>query len=425
MRIVAALFGTMLLVSLAHAAELPRAVEESDYRPANEAQSRLGQLLFYDRVLSGTFRVSCASCHNHDRASSNGFLLDPASAKDVDDLAVNGLPIYDVFKPSSRHAPTLFNLGAREFTSLFSDGRVSEKDGKITSPARNLPAGLRDVLAVQALFPAVTGDELVGSKVESDLSRASHVGDQAVWDILAARVAGLPDYLPYFRAAFEDIEVGDDIEIRHLANAISAFVATEWRSDGSPFDAFLRGRQDALTRNQKRGLALFYGQAGCDLCHSGAFQTNHGYYATASPLWRFDATLADGAGDVPQGRVTVTGARDDLFRFRVPSLRNVTLSAPYGLAGSHKSLGGFLRGHIQPASSLRSFIDQRLDGKTRPDDVAEIERRLITQNQMPSVTLGDDDVSALVEFLESLTDRSAVGGVLGKPQEVPSSLVVE
>ena len=48
---------------------------DADFRKYPEAQVRLGQLLFYDRVLSGTYRVSCATCHNHDRASSNGFLL--------------------------------------------------------------------------------------------------------------------------------------------------------------------------------------------------------------------------------------------------------------------------------------------------------------------------------------------------------------
>ena len=425
MKFLAAFCANLLLLSVVWAGELPSPVQDSDYRSATPAQAKLGQLLFYDRVLSGTYRVSCATCHNHDRASSNGFLLDPSKAPVNDELAVNGLPVYDAFKPSSRHAPVLFNLGAREFVTLFSDGRVSERTGGFASPAEKLPEGLRDVLAVQALFPAVTGDELVGDRVQSDLTRAAHVGNQAVWDALSERVGALPDYLPYFQAAFDDVETGSDIDIRHIANAISAFVATEWRSDRSPFDAFIRGNKEALTPGQKGGMELFYGRAGCDRCHSGPFQTDHGFHATGAPLWRFDADLTEGVGDVLRGRIAVTGKDEDLFRFRTPSLRNVAASAPYGHAGSYQELGDFLRSHASPVKSLGAFLDKHLDGKAMPDDVAEIEGQLVEQNEISGPPLSQDDVSALLNFLQSLTDQSGIDGKLGKPTEVPSSLVVD
>ncbi|MEE9375787.1 MAG: cytochrome-c peroxidase, partial [Rhizobiaceae bacterium] len=166
MRFCITLIGVcLLLTGVVLSAELPKPIIDQDYRNYSTPQIKLGQVLFYDRVLSGTYRVSCATCHNHDRGSSNGFRLDGKdTATGGDDLAINGLAVYDALKPSSKHAPTLFNLGAKEFTVLFLDGRVArDKKGNLISPSSGqLPSGLRDVLAVQALFPAVTGDELIG-----------------------------------------------------------------------------------------------------------------------------------------------------------------------------------------------------------------------------------------------------------------------
>ncbi|MGI9365677.1 MAG: cytochrome c peroxidase, partial [Rhizobiaceae bacterium] len=81
---------------------LPPPVQNSDYRMHPSHMVELGRMLFYDRVLSGTYRVSCATCHNPDRASSNGFARAGVEQVEGDDLAINGLPIYDQLKPSSK-----------------------------------------------------------------------------------------------------------------------------------------------------------------------------------------------------------------------------------------------------------------------------------------------------------------------------------
>lgn len=408
------------------AGELPKSTVASDYRKSSDAQIKLGQLLFYDRVLSGTYRVSCATCHNHDRASSNGFALPTADTKPIDELAVNNLPVYDAFSPSARHAPALFNVGAKEFAVLFSDGRISQDNaGNFIAPTdANLPPGLRDVLAVQALFPAISKDELVGN-VDNDVKAAAHQGNQAVWNVLTKRVQDLPDYLPYFSRAFPDIQQSDTIEISHIANAISAFVAAEWRADDAPFDTYLRGENSALSEAQLRGADLFYGKAKCDVCHGGIFQTDHAFHNIAMPVWRFDATPVSSLVTGKEGREGVSGRKRDRYKRRTPSLRNVANSAPYGTFGSFETLEAVVRHHLDPVNSLEKYLKHRVVEVGETKAVQALLSQMLSGNDLPEVNLSDSEFSDLIAFLDSLTDENALHGRLGKPDEVPSALALD
>ncbi|MEM1318026.1 MAG: cytochrome c peroxidase [Pseudomonadota bacterium] len=386
------------------------------FSPINDAEARLGRLLFYDRVLSGTYRVSCATCHHHDRASSNGF----AVLLEGDDLAIGGLPVYDALKPSAKHAPALFNLGYREFDTLFFDGRLERReDGTIASPAGgDLPKELRDPLAAQSLFPAVTGDELVGS-VDSDIRDAARRGHTGIWDALLTRLRDLPNYEAPFLEAFPELKRLDDAKIHHVGNAIGAFVANEWRADRSPFDRWLAGDADALTPSQKRGHALFNGKAQCASCHSGRFQTDHEFHNSASPPWRFDQPLDD--TDFHRDRSDVTGRAIDRHRRRTMSLRNITATAPYGFAGSHQDLRTFIEHHIAPAEHMREWLAERGEGNA----ALAIAKEILSSHDMPAVQLTVSEIDDLLAFLESLTDEGSLSGRLGKPSEVPSNLALD
>ncbi len=408
---------------LAFGEELPKPIQDGDYRTYTSAEIKLGQLLFSDRILSGTYRVSCATCHSFDRASSNGFRLDGMVPVEGDDLAINGLPLYDVFKPSAKHAPTLFNLGAKEFTVLFSDGRVArKKNGQFIAPAANeLPDGLRDVLAVQALFPAVTGDELVGN-VENEISAVAHLGNAAIWAALTKRVQDLPDYWPYFQAAYPRLKRRQEISIVEIANAISAFVGSEWRSDQSPFDAYLRGDDSALNAQEKRGLKLFYGAAQCSDCHSGSFQTDNQFYFAPNSFWRFDVEKNERTGDINLGRYKVSGKENEKFKIRTPSLRNVARTAPYGHAGGVESLRKMISLHLEPERALQEMQSDivRL-GLT--EDVSNASQNLKYKGKVD--LRSDIVINDLLAFLEALTDKKSLTGRLGKPKDVPSSLVLD
>ena len=412
--------------TIGHGQELPKPASDSDYPSASAAKVNLGRLLFYDRILSGNYRVSCAACHSHESASSNGFLLDGEEEPGGDTLAVNSLPLWENLKPSARHAPVLFNLGHSQFTQLFSDGSVADENSTFKSPAAELPDGLQDVLAVQSLFPAVTADELVGS-VDNDGKAIIHSGNADIWAELTARVQDLPEYWSHFRTAYPGLKTPKDISIADIANAISSFIAFEWRSDDAPFDRYLKGEADAMTSEQKRGMKLFYGRAECSTCHSGVFQTDHSYHNTGFPVWRFDGVLDDEETsnfDDRLGRFEVTKKAEDRYRFRTPSLRNVARTAPYGYAGSFQTLEETLTYHMAPREGLDAFTATRA-GEGLTDENKMRAEALANTAAKASPKLSADELSDLIAFLRALTDETGLHGRLGKPRDVPSSLALD
>ena len=422
-------FATLFSAAVAaFAADLPKPVTDDDFRTYREAEIKLGRLLFYDRVLSGTYRVSCATCHNPDRAGSNGFRIDRKEDPENDTLAINGLPLYEALKPSSSHAPALFNLGAKEFTRLFSDGRVERgEDRSLQTPVgEKLPTGVRDVLAAQALFPAVTKDEQTGT-VENDFLTVAHLGEDAIWTELTKRVKSLPEYEAPVLLAYPQLEDFQDLSIVEIANAIGAFVGAEWRATGSAFDRYLAGDEKALNEQQTKGMKLFYGKGGCSTCHAGIFQSDHQFHTVGLPVWRFDADLDSmEKEEVRTGRGGVTGEADKQFSYRTPSLRNVEITAPYGHAGSYADLSSFLVAHAKPRAALNSFVDAKTSPDRKPSEIVmKRVNQIMTENTFKPVLLEAEEFQALEAFLASLTDAKSLRGLLGRPEEVPSGLALD
>ncbi|WP_347053746.1 cytochrome-c peroxidase, partial [Flavobacterium olei] len=143
--------------------------------------------------------------------------------------------------------------------------------------------GFDTLLSAQTMFPVLSADEMAGHYSENEVSRAVRkgliTGEDGAWDLIAARVRAIPEYA----AMFEDAFPGDDkLDFTDISDAIAAFVTFEFRSDTSPFDARLR-EGAPLDPQAEAGLALFYGVAGCADCHSGPFQTDHGFHAMGAP----------------------------------------------------------------------------------------------------------------------------------------------
>jgi cytochrome c peroxidase len=118
----------------------------------------------------------------------------------------------------------------------------------------------------------------------------------------------------------------------------------------------------------------------------------------------------------------VTGDSDDNYRFRTPSLRNVALTAPYGHSGSYPDLASVIRHHADPSAGLAMFLPTDADPAMRDDDEALNIFAAISLRLNP---LSEDEIAALVAFLQSLTDETPVNGRLGPPEVVPSGLPVE
>lgn len=419
------------------APDLPAPITDAAYTPVDRAEATLGQLLFYDPVLSGNKTVSCASCHHPRFGTSDGLSLGlgdgatglgPDRRVDAENLPEQRIP---------RNSPALFNLGAREFTVMFHDGRIeadpTRPSGLRTPLEEEMVAGFDSILSAQTMFPVLSPDEMAGHYGENEISTAVRqgrlTGDGGAWSLISARVARVPAYADQFAAVYPDIAAGRDIAFTDISNAIAAFIALEWRSDTSPFDAHLRGTT-SLTGQAADGMALFYGAANCATCHAGAFQTDHGFHAMGQPQLgpgkaaRFEDHQRD------TGRMRVTGRAEDAYAFRTPSLRNVTATGPWGHAGAFSDLSAFLRHHVDPVAGLEEYAPQATLpalAQAKPDwamDAGEREA-IAAAVEITPVAVSDGDIAALVAFLEALTDPAAIEGRLGIPEKVPSGLPVE
>lgn len=419
------------------AAELPKPASDADYAPVNLQEAKLGQLLFYDPILSGNKNISCATCHHPKFATGDGVSLslgEGGQGLGPDRRATQSNTPEDLVP---RHAQALFNLGANQFTRMFHDGRIevdSSRPGGLRTPMdEDMTRGFASILSAQTMFPVLSPDEMAGHYSENDVSKAVRTGRitgaGGAWDIIANRVTKIEQYSNLFKTVYPDIESGRAIHFTDISNAIAAFIALEWRSDSSAFDRFLKGED--LPSAAQQGLDLFYGAAGCSACHSGVFQTDHQFHAMG--MVQFGpgkaASFENHARDT--GRMRVTGQPEDAYKFRTPSLRNVTKTAPYGHTGAYRDLRSFIAAHANPRASLTrydraeailpEFETELWWVMDRPEEVDAI------RNAAPktALTLNKSDISALIAFLETLTDPIALIGRLGIPDTVPSGLHID
>ncbi|MEP0520068.1 MAG: cytochrome c peroxidase [Hyphomicrobiales bacterium] len=422
---------------------VPKPVTENLYHQFDEAKAALGQLLFYDPLLSGNRNISCATCHHPDLASADGLALgvgEGGTGLGASRTVGEGSNI--IRRRVPRNAPALFNLGAKEFTALFHDGRLAidpaDPSGFHTPADEDTPHGLSGILAAQALFPLTSEVEMAGQGKENEIGQALEdiYGNPwlSVWEKVELRLQSNHDYTLRFADAFADIDTPKDITIVHYANAVGDFLNAEWRSSNSPFDRYLAGNKAALTQKQRDGFELFYGKANCSSCHSGPFLTDQSFHAIAMPqigpgkVARLEAIRHD------RGRGGATNRIEDRYKFRTPSLRNVELTAPYGHSGALKTLEAVVRHHLDPVKSFEAFSTKDVTLPEHPklsrEDTFIMQdrrerRRILNANVLMPQTLGDDEVAALVSFLKSLTDSRAAKGRLGKPDQVPSGLPLD
>ncbi|MEM6465385.1 MAG: cytochrome c peroxidase, partial [Pseudomonadota bacterium] len=377
--------------------------------------------------------ISCGTCHHPRFGTADGVSvslgegglgLGPERRVDPDNPPEQHIP---------RNAPALFNLGAHEVTVLFHDGRIevdpSRPSGLRTPMGTEMEAGFATLLSAQTMFPVLSADEMAGHYSENEISQAVRMGritgEGGAWDLLSQRVAEIPDYAQ----AFEALDPGAPITFTAISDAIAAFMEVEWRSDTSPFDAFLRG-EAPLPVLAEVGLQLFYGEAGCADCHSGALLTDHGFHAMGTPQIGPGKGARFEQGQRDEGRIRVTGHAEDRYRFRTPSLRNVAATGPYGHAGAHRTLAGFVAYHAAPNVNAYRFdgvlpqADMPKDPRAPLQDQAEM-AQIQDAVSTPKRDLAPDQVEALVAFLNTLTDAVALEGRWGIPERVPSGLPID
>lgn len=269
---------------------LPTQVEAPADNPTTPAKVELGKKLFFDPRLSLTGTVSCNSCHNIMEGGDDGR---PSS------MGVHG-------RLGPRNAPTVWNSAFQ--ASQFWDGR---------SP------NLED----QAKGPVVASPEM---------GMPNH--DKAI-----DRITAIPGYQAEFARVF-----GDDkpVKIDYAVKAIAAFERT-LVTPNSPYDRYAKGDQSALSDQQIRGMNLF-DSIGCTECHSGpAF--NGWEVGDTEPSFEEFPRFAQSEFvkrfrlDTDLGRYEATKQDADKHAFKVPTLRNISITAPYFHNGSVESLSDAVR----------------------------------------------------------------------------------
>lgn len=429
---------TAIAAATAVSAQTP-VLDEGDFLPFDARAAAVGRLLFYDPILSGNRDISCGTCHHHDHASADGLSLGiGAGGVGVGPERVSRTGPDRIVRRVPRNAPGLWNLGAREVRVLFHDGRLLKSPlfgNGFNSPAENaVPDGINGILAAQALFPITSETEMAGRPHENEIARAARRRPGEAWALLTRRVRAIPEYGAMLTEAFDDIDDPAKIEIRHIANALGDFMNAEFRSFDSPYDAHLAGDTTALTPDQARGMALFFGAAGCGSCHKGRLLSDQKFHALALPPFgpgrtrRFDPVVRD------LGHMGESDDIADAYRFRTPPLRNVAATAPYGHNGAYRTLEGIVRHHLDPLAALAAWTpDMALLPRVEwleavdflaLDDGREL-ARLKARIDIAPRGLSDAQVADVVAFLGALTGRDSLRGRLGRPRTVPSGLRVD
>jgi len=180
--------------------------------------------------------------------------------------------------------------------------------------------------------------------------------------LLAQRLNASTSYKNDFLEAF-----GDSATSYTITRAIAQYERTLIQ-DLSSFDEYVRGDNGALNSAAKRGFELFFGKAGCDDCHSGPLLTNYGFYNNGTLVSSND-----------YGRAELTLDSSDFYLFKVPSLRNVSLTAPYMHDGS--------------LASLQDVLEQYNNGGTGHE---------YTSDGIAPLNLNESELVALEEFLSTL-----------------------
>ncbi|WP_437490570.1 MbnH family di-heme enzyme [Sorangium sp. So ce1014] len=356
--------GVSLAAAACAGSETPREERLDPARPAGfpemaipeenlltEARFELGRHIFYDERLSANESQSCASCHKQELAFTDGEARPVGSTGE--ELPRNAQPLANVgYLPVFTWAnPILRSLEEQARVPIFGD----------------FPIEL-----------GATGNE----------------------EVILARFRGDLRYQGLFREAYPEDD--DPITFLRIVEALASFERMLVSGD-SPFDRYVQGLDDdALSPSAKRGVELFNSErCECYHCHEGfnfttAVRTANGESSRTSfvntGLYNIDG---DGAYPDPNtGLFDLTDEPTDMGKFRVPTLRNVEVTAPYMHDGSITTLEDVIDHY---AAGGRTIEGERAgEGSSNPYKDALVRGFDITA----------EEKADLIAFLKSLTDTT-------------------
>jgi cytochrome c peroxidase len=295
-----ALLGSISAASAWEA--LPTTAPAPAGNPTTDAKIALGKMLYHDPRLSSTGTVSCSSCHNTMLGGEDNR---PNS------MGVNG-------QTGGRSAPTVWNSAFN--TVQFWDGRA-------------------DSLEAQAAGP-VTNPIEMGMKS---------------WDDVVTRLDKIEGYQKAFDAAFGTEPISKD----NATRAIAAYERT-LITPNSPYDKFVGGDKAALTPQQIKGMEKM-AELGCTSCHSGPAFNGPGVFQKF-PMHGNGFFEAQYHFSKDKGLAEVSKKAEDEHFWKVPTLRNIGLTAPYFHNGAVKDLD----------TAVKVMAKTQLDKDLSKEEIADI-----------------------------------------------------
>lgn len=284
-------------------AHFPDPVYDFTSNSLTEEGVELGRFLFYDGRLSRTNNIGCGTCHQQPSAfTHHGHEV----SHGVDDLL------------GTRNSPAVQNVAWQSV--FFWDGGVHGLDFVPFNP-------IGSEVEMDETIPNII-DKLNKTATEKDRTK--------------------PNYPLLFKKAFGS----EEINTERMMKALSQFMLT-MVSAGSRYDYYKMGDNTAMTEQEKRGMRAF--NTHCSGCHSGELFTDFSFRNTGLIPMKINDK---GVGEI-------TGIEKDNYRFKVPSLRNIGLTAPYMHDGRYHTLGEVLdhyTSNVQQLPNLDSALIQN-DGK--------------------------------------------------------------
>ncbi|MEA2009618.1 MAG: cytochrome c peroxidase [Actinomycetota bacterium] len=395
--------------------------------------AQLGMKLFYTKGLGGQQDSACVTCHHPMLGGGDGLPMSIGVGAEEPDLLGPGRT-HPGGPLVPRNAPTTFNSGMWDEV-MFHDGRV-ESLGKtplmngddgygIRTPDR--PVGYPDVNAgpnlpaAQSMFPVVSEEEMRGFDFGTEIGNTGEARNGRVRDLLSQIIGGYgegegilnPNGWPAeFRVAFEsDAPVDELITYSSISLALGEYERSQVFVD-TPWRAYAAGDDDAINEEAKHGAMLFYGEAACSTCHTGDFFTDEDFHVNAIP--QIGTGKDSGTyGDDDWGRYLETGAEEDRYAFRTPSLLNVEVTGPYGHDGAYPTLEGIVRHHLNPEKAIEEYDFGSVDPSIRVGNAERYTQAALEQLQenrsngvytVRDIDLSDDQIGQIISFLLTLTD---------------------
>ena len=388
--------------------------------------ANIGRLLWFDTLTGLNDDNSCAGCHS----PTAGFGDTQSIAIGIDN---NGIVGPNREGPRNmRRSPMVINTAF--FPTLMWNSRFRAVSGNPFDSRAGLSFPAPEGMTLSYLPHLLTAQAFIPPTERTEVTGFHFVGDNdAIRAEVLNRLNANATYRRLFGRVYPAVRACGPITFDMFGAAIAEFEFSLTFAN-APIDRFARGNRRAMTRQEKQGALLFFGEAGCVQCHAVGGESNEmfsDFREHVAGIPQIAPANTNNAFDGPGanedfGLAQVTGDAADRYAFRTSPLRNVAVQPTFMHNGAFTRLEDAIRYHLDAVAGAKTYtptgqnLDADLFGPTGP--IAPVLARLDPLLAAP-VALADQEFSALLAFMEKgLLDPRAEPHRLRRlvPRQLPS-----